>query len=505
MAAGRGTRNDHFLNLHKALLPLANRPVISYILDCVDPSVEVVIALGHLQDQLRSYLEYVYSNGNFIFVTVDNYDGPGSGPGYSLLQCREHLNCPFIFTSIDTLFNAKLEEPQNNWIGVAELPRDELSGYCLVDVGPNKYVRKLYYDPDECLGNDIFIGIAGVHDHEDFWDNLADKRTINDEHQVINGFSDLNLVAETFEWHDTGTYDKYRNTLKHFPAPITTPKRDETLYIDHGKVVKFFSDKKIAHRRCVRATFLEATPDVTKLSDHTYGYEYVLGNLLSHICDERMLDKFIEFCDVFFVEHTGDLIDFTSACENMYLVKTRHRIESFINTEVDLIERVNGIKVLPIKELLKCVDWNHIDQMAIPFNFHGDFQPENIIMDWENVTLLDWRDSFGGRTFGDLYYDLGKLHHALIVNGTNIVDDKYSLEIRGSNAFVNIDSKYNLLLLQDKFRTWCLSKDYDWEHVELLGALQYITIASLYDDIKYREFLFLFGKLCLTKCLNGDD
>lgn len=502
MAAGRGTRNNRFANLHKALLPLANRPVISYILDCIDPSTEVVIALGHLQDQLRSYLEYTHPHANFTFVEVDNYDGPGAGPGYSLLQCREHLDTPFVFTSIDTLFNTKLECPETNWLGVATRSRSELQGYCLVDVGPNKRVRKLYYDPEECLGNEVFIGIAGVRDHETFWTNLADKRTINNEHQVINGFSDLDLVAETFNWYDTGTDDRYRDTLKHFPRPITTPKLDETLYIDHGKVVKFFSDSTIADRRCQRAASLKATPKITRLSSHTYGYEYVLGNLLSHTYDERILDKFIEFCHEFFTESTDTTVEFYAACEKMYRAKTHERVESLAGTEIDIIERVNGVKVAPIQRLLMCVDWDKINDMAIPFVFHGDFQPENIVMDWENVTLLDWRDSFGNSTeVGDLYYDLAKLHHALVVNGTNIIDGKYSLEIHGVNAFVNIDSRHNLLLLQEKLRIFCISQDYDWEHVELLSALQYITIANLYEDIKYREFLFLFGKLCLTKCL----
>jgi len=501
MAAGRGTRNSRFVNLHKALLPLANRPVISYILDCVDPSIEVVIALGHLQDQLRSYLEYVYPYGNFTFVEVDNYDGSGSGPGHSLLQCREYLNTPFIFTSIDTLFNAKLECPEANWLGVAARPRSELQGYCLVDVGPNKRVRKLYYDPNESMGNEVFIGTAGVHDHETFWANLANKRMINNEHQVINGFTDLDLVVETFDWQDTGTDDKYKTTLKNYPTPITTPKLDETLYIDHGKVVKFFSNSQIAENRCKRAAVLKAAPKITRLSEHTYGYEYVLGSLLAHTYDEKMLDKFIEFCGEFFVKSIDDL-NIHAACDKMYRIKTYERIEPLVDTEVDLIESINGINVPTIRRLLARVDWNRINSMAIPFVFHGDFQPENIIMSWDNITLLDWRDSFGDSIdVGDLYYDLAKLHHALVVNGTNIVAGKFSLEIRGANAFVNIDSKYNLLLLQEKLQAFCIAQDYSWEHVELLSALQYITIASLYEDVKYREFLFLFGKLCLTKCL----
>lgn len=511
MAAGRGTRNDRFVNLHKALLPLANRPVISHILDCIDPTIEVVITLGHLHDQLRSYIEYVYPDRHFTFIFVDNYDGPGSGPGYSLLQCRTQLNCPFVFTSIDTLFNAKLEQPTNDWIGVSKLVRNELAGYCLVDIGPNEYVRKLYYDPDECLGNDVFIGIAGIHNHDDFWFGLENKNTINNEHQVINGFTKLRLTTKQFIWYDTGTSDKYASTIEYFPPPITTAKKDEVLYIDHGKVVKFFSDSnKIDNRNKRSAALSSCVPSITILSEHMDGYEYVLGNLLSHTYDEIMLDKFIDFCQEFFTECViEDVPKFRESCDYMYRIKTNERIEPLVDTEVDLIEKVNGITVQPVKALLDQVNWDEINNKAIPFLFHGDFQPENIIVNRDRITLLDWRDSFGifedKTTVGDIYYDLGKLHHALIVNGTNIIDDKYMLEIRGSNAFINIDSRYNLILLMEKLQEFCQSRDYDWKHIKLLGALQYITIASLYDDVKYREFLFLFGKLCLTKCLRSQS
>lgn len=504
MAAGCGARNNRFLNLHKALLPLANRPIISHILDCIDPSVEVVIALGYLQAQLRSYLEYVYPSHNFIFVMVDNYDGPGSGPGYSLLQCQKHLRCPFIFTSIDTVFNAKLEQPIDNWVGVATLTSGKLASYCFVDIAHNGYVRKFYYNSDECLGNDVFIGIAGIYEYDNFWHGLANRSRINNEHQVINGFAGLAMVTtKKFEWYDTGTDDCYEATTKHFPQPITVPKKDEILYIDCGKVVKFFSDSQKIENRCLRATALnKMVPSISRLSKHIYGYEYVTGTLLSHVYDETVLDRFIDFCRRFFVRHTSQIDGFMVSCDRMYRIKTHERTKSLEDTEIDLIEKVNGIPVPSIRTLLKQVDWDRINNKAIPFSFHGDFQPENIIINWDKIILLDWRDSFGGNMMvGDLYYDLAKLYHALVVSGTNIVDGKFTLEIHGSNAFINIDSRHNLLLLLEKLRVFCLSEGYDWEHVKLLATLQYISIASLYEDIKYKTFLFLFGKLQLTKHL----
>jgi predicted PurR-regulated permease PerM len=38
---------------------------------------------------------------------------------------------------------------------------------------------------------------------------------------------------------------------------------------------------------------------------------------------------------------------------------------------------------------------------------------------------------------------------------------------------------------------------YDWEKIKILGALQYITIATLYYDQKYSIFFFILGKFLL--------
>ena len=103
LSAGKGTRNSNIVGLHKALLPLENKPVISHIIDKLDKNIEIVITLGYKSDQVKSYVNLLHSDRNITFVEVDNFDGVGSGPGYSLLCCKDELQEPFVFTSVDTL------------------------------------------------------------------------------------------------------------------------------------------------------------------------------------------------------------------------------------------------------------------------------------------------------------------------------------------------------------------------------------------------------------------
>ena len=109
LAAGIGSRNDNISGLHKALLPLENRPVISHILDKLNDDIEIVIALGYKSEQIKSYMELVHSDRNITYIDVDNYDGVGAGPGYSLLCCKEKLKEPFVFTSVDTLVESDFD------------------------------------------------------------------------------------------------------------------------------------------------------------------------------------------------------------------------------------------------------------------------------------------------------------------------------------------------------------------------------------------------------------
>ena len=64
------------------------------------------------------------------WVIIDKYFGPGSGPGYSLLQCKSKLNFPFILTTADTIVLEKIPAPSENWIAVS--PIKETINYCTV-------------------------------------------------------------------------------------------------------------------------------------------------------------------------------------------------------------------------------------------------------------------------------------------------------------------------------------------------------------------------------------
>ena len=520
LAAGRGTRNNDIDGLHKGLLPLENKPAISHIIDNVDKSVEIVIAVGYKSEQIKSYMKEVHSDRKIKYVDIDNYDGPGSGPGYSLLSCKNELQSSFIFTSVDTIVSGQTEADifsfiNYNWIGVSDVDVADSISYCLVK--GDESLDNLYYG----RGNRAYIGMAGISDYKEFWESLESAKNLKDkynddlhEYQVTHGFDGLgNIKLVDFNWHDTGTNQTYRKAKKFFSNDVVANKKDEAIFIDEGKVVKYFDNPTRAKTRIKRAEYLNGNaPKVKSLNDNMYSYDFVNGKLLSDVTDEKVLNKFLDFCkDKLWKEnytsYTND--GFVNDCKIMYEDKTKARLSVMEDSKLDKIVEINGIEVKPVKDLLDDIDWKKLYENAIPTAFHGDLQPENILYDEndDKFILIDWREGFGNsKEMGDIYYDLSKLYHALLINGNSVLKGMYNYRVNGDSSEVHFYAKSNLIYLMDFFKNWCNKNGYDWYNVKLLGILHYLNICTLYDNFQngeYGKFLFLYGKYLLTKHLNN--
>jgi hypothetical protein len=509
LAAGRGIRNKSVSGLHKALLPIENRPALSHILERIPIDVEIIIAVGYKSNQIKSYTRKVHPKRKITYVDVENFEGPGSGPGLSLFSCSKELQCPFIFTSSDTLTEESYNysELKYNWVGYDFLDEKvKRTDYTLID--GDEILNKFYWGE----GNKAFIGIAGIYDYKNFWEGFVkDKSLMKQETQVFNGFNNIHEIhLKPFTWYDTGDPASYDRTKTRFHHEIVANKVDEALFVDEGKVIKYFSDSEKIKQRILRVTYLNGTcPDVTQIDENMYSYDYVDGRVLSKIYDENILNKLLPYWYNKLASNKFDkTIHFLNNCKYIYHDKTFDRCKKFSMDDIDNIEFINGIKVEKINDMLEKIDWEKIYDCATPSNFHGDLQPENIIYNGENFTLIDWRESFGDSlVVGDIYYDLGKLYHALYINGTDVNSKLYHLEIKNNEAYVYNHIRSNLFFLLRELKKWCKMMNYSWENIQLLGTLQYLNICCLYDNFhngEYGKFLFLHGKHQLSKLLNKD-
>ena len=506
LAAGRGTRNTSIVGLHKALLPLENRPVISHILDKVEKDVEVVIPVGYKSNQIKTYLSHVHSDRNITFIDVDNFDGVGSGPGYSLLQCKDALDCPFVFIAADTVLGDDdfIDGVTENWAGVSKIDREISSSYCLIE--GDGFLKRFYYGD----GDTAFIGIAGIKDHDLFWKSLENNVIIKNERQVIHGFDELkDIRLKLFGWHDTGNNDAYELARKKFKNEVVANKSSEAIFIDNENVVKYFDDRNRAKLRLDRIDFLGDTcPDVIQLSPNMFSYKFIKGEMLSNLRNEKYFHNFLDFFKENFLSNSFEKDDaFLNDCMTMYESKTRERMKYFSGTSLDNIKSINGVKVDTIENIISKIDWNSIYKKSISSVFHGDLQPENIIYDISKNRFftIDWRESFGNSVeSGDAYYDLGKLYHGLIINGQTILKGNYLISEAGEASSIEFPIRSNLFSCLVVLKSFCVNNNLCWSNVKLIGILNFINISPLYqnfDNGRYGRFLFLLGKLMLTRML----
>ena len=512
-AAGRGTRVAGLTSINKSLLPINYEAVISRIIDSYPKNLEIVIALGHEKDVVKNFLKIRHADRKIKFVIVEKYSGIGSGPGYTLYQCRKYLQCPFIYSSCDTIVLEKVPPPNINWLGISKVKNTERFLIIEKKKSDNIYFlydkkRKIEIDKKKKQFN-AFIGLAGIKDYKNFWQGFLNNSELKDnELQISNG---LNYILSTvklkkFKWLDTGTNESYLNTLNFF-NDNTLRKPNACTYIGNGKVIKFFTEKSKVKKLKNRSQNLKgfAPKSVNAKSNYLF-YDFAEGKLLS----ELKMNDFIHFIDQMHkkfwkIKKNINIKKFQKNCLDFYKHKTISRINNLLNQRIvnDNSRFINNYKVEKINDLLQKVNWNKLTD-GVPSNFHGDFQPENIVIKNKTITLIDWREDFGGNeNVGDIYYDFAKLEHALLVNGEVVRKKEYDVKIKKNNVKCSISKKKNLINFRNYFHNYLIKNGYDLNKVKLLSSLIYLNIAPLHD-YPYNEFLFYYGKLSLTKVLNGD-
>ncbi len=512
-AAGRGTRVSGLTSINKSLLPINYEAVISRIIDKYPKNLEIIIALGHEKEIVKNFLKIRHFDRKIKFVNIKKYYGIGSGPGYTLYKCRKHLQCPFIYSSCDTIVLEKVPPPNTNWLGISKVKNTERFLIIEKKKSDNTYFlydKKRRIEIDKKKKNfNAFIGLAGIKDYKNFWKGFLNNNELKDnEIQISNGLNYIlsNVKLKRFKWFDTGTNESYLETLNFF-NDNTLRKPNACTYIGNKKVIKFFTDKSKVQKLKNRSKYLnEFAPKSVNAKSHYFFYNFAEGKLLSELKINDFIYLIDEMHNKFWKNKKNiNMKFFKKNCLNFYKKKTITRINSLLYQRIvnDNLKFINNYKVPKINTLLKRINWNNLTS-GIPSNFHGDFQPENIIIKDKKITLIDWREDFdGNENVGDVYYDFAKLDHALLVNGEIIRKKKYNVKISKTNVNYKIGTKKNLINFQNYFHKYLAKNGYDLYKVKLLSSLIYLNIATLHD-YPYNELLFYHGKLSLTKTLNGD-
>lgn len=508
--AGIGSRLNNLTKyLNKSLVSIAHRPTLCHLIEQFPEDCEFVIALGYKGHLVREFIEISYPERSFYYVDVDPYKGNGAGLGYSLLCCEEYLQQPFVFISCDTLVKERIPSPSYNWLGYSEA--EEISSYRNLNI-QNKLVSDLL-EKGDTSGNNLYpyIGLAGIKNYAEFWTAMHQGDDIAINQGEAYGIRCLlkknNFKAQYFTWYDTGTL----NTLEHTRAVYRQPnepnileKQNEAIWFIGDQVIKFSDDESFIANRVKRSSSLKGfVPDVINSSNHMYSYKKEKGKVLSEVITVPLFKNLLHYCKDFW--RIADLscfevTEFENSCRSFYQDKTIKRVSLFYQNfnKVDACETINDEPMPLLSSLLGQVDWNYISK-GLPGRFHGDFHFENIIWKSGNqpFVFLDWRQDFAGNLeLGDIYYDLAKLLHGLIISHDLIAANCYSIEWDSKEIRFDLTRHHIHVECEKYFFYWCKINGYDFSKVRLLTALIYLNIAALHHR-PYSLMLYALGKQML--------
>lgn len=514
LAAGFGKRLEELTkNINKALLPVEDKAVISHIIDLTPKTFDIVVVLGYAGDLLKSYLEIAHPDRSLTFVNVDKIDGYGSGPGYSLSTCKEYLQRPFYFITVDCLVN-KLPPLDKNWLGVFKTGIPEL--YSTVDFDDENNITQ-FVNKSSSGFNHAFIGLAGIKDYKTFWIEL--DKNMKSSGEVVSAFYNIkayeNFKAYKLDWVDTGTIDNYvkvRNN-KH-SLPKTTGEclyrlKDTCSSCGHetqSRCVKVFPQD--ISNKIQRISYLKPfIPNVTTKDNHVLSYNWVTGKTLYELDNLNLYKSFINWSYDNLWKPTG-CDNFHELCDKFYREKTFERVNKYfqksITPEKPEVNSVSNKNCGSVYELLDKIIWD--DLSHIPTNlFHGDLQFDNIIYnDHDKFTMIDWRDDFGGSPdYGDVYYDLAKLYGGILINYREMRSNtNANISIWDNNVSLNlIDHSPNLVELRETgwFDSWIQMKGFDLKTIKVLTSLIFLNMCPLHE-LPFGDYLFYKGKEMLYDC-----
>lgn len=510
LTAGKGDRMGGLCDvLNKGLLPVQGKAVISQIIEKFPKTSRFVIALGYKGDQVRNYLMAAYPGFELEFVTIDNFDRPGSGPGYSLKKCQPALGGkPFYFVTCDTLVEDNIPlDLHQDWMGVCGVNYAISDRYCNFTIEAGKIVAMADKEPYRDNHSKSYIGLSYVHDTEEFWRGLSKNDLRKGEWQMTNGIDQLikqrPVMAIDFRWTDVGSYQAYVDLTSKADG-FDFGKTNEFLFFTNGRVIKFFNDAQIGENRVARARANPAVfPRIDFAGGQFYAYPFVSGHTMYERHDRRSFGELLAFLERE-VWKPRDGAGLTALCENFYREKTMQRMATFFEKYPKLRgnERpINGVRYPSAEALLDGMDWELLTRTHVPAFIHGDLQFDNVLVAGNGFKLIDWRQDFGGSLeSGDLYYDLAKLYGGLILNYDLIKKNQFSYSEDDNEISFDFATRGSMSDYRRMLERFIRERGYSMEKVEKLVGVIYLNMAPLHH-YPFDKMLFALGTKVLHEGL----
>jgi hypothetical protein len=365
----------------------------------------------------------------------------------------------------------------------------------------------------------LHIGLVGIKDYKRFWEiaerilkKEGNNGALNDVVVIRKMLKDgLKFKLKDFSgWYDTGNVESLNLARKNIKdSYLTLDKTGQSIYLFEDFVIKFFSDPKIVSDRVKRAKGLgNLVPQIVGTIGNFYKYKFIKGQLLSDVPNPEEFRDFLVWSKTKLWKPSKSVSDkkFKDVCKRFYYQKTVDRVKQLLSSRSikDRSEVINGYRVPSTRKMLDMVDWDFLCSTKQSC-FHGDYILDNIIRIRTGYCLLDWRQDFGGLLkSGDMYYDLAKLNHNLIVNHELVNKNLFTIKIGEDGVKCDILRKGHLVESESVFWKFVKENKFDERKIKLITALIWLNMSPLHTH-PFDLFLYYFGKYNLWRILNEKD
>lgn len=540
-AAGLGTRMlPTSARIPKAMIPLKEKPVISWILDELleQGFTDFTIIVGHLKHLLIDYVTRYYAGREGVrieFVEQTQLDGVASAVG---------LAEPFVKTKDmlvvlgDTVFHDDVASlPKDRSLIMYGLVNDQWR-WCLVEVDADHKVTGYVDKPDGPVEtNKALVGIYYLHDAQGFFDAVRDIKArdvrIKNEFQLSSAFEVYSQTRpmygrEVAHWYDCGSKDTFQQTKK---SMLVQPRAFNTLEVENNTITKRSKSKRkfideitwfVSLPKKLRA-YAPTVVDYNLDPDDAFiTLEYVPAPTLSELFLYENLH--LDMWKKVFRNLLGTMNkqfrplkahespDWQADFRTHYLEKTFQRIED-VKECTDFCEMfaygkvvVNGETLVPFKDLFKRVAdqlWDKIAREDDISLLHGDMCFSNILYDVDGgaFKLIDPRGSFGKmKLHGDFKYDLAKMMHSVCGQYDFITHDLFKIDHDENRFDLTVYSAPEHKAIGEAFKQILVEETkVELDVVEFIESILFFSMLPLHADHPKRMKAFF----CIaTKLLN---
>ncbi len=499
-AAGLGSRiKGTNSSLPKPLLSIGNQPLIGRIMSLYPKGIHFVIGVGYRAEWVKQVaLVIAKENSQYVtFFETDSWEKEDKGLTNTILDAKPHIVGDFVFHAVDSIIPRetclKLIESTENTI---VLGVTETLGKYRYPAGEEWVIGSLNRESLQ----PAYVGVSFIKNTDDFWRRLENSMKTQPEAGEtigINLQSTKVVQLSSQEWLDAGSQEGLIKTRKSFRNPdIVLERTNEAIWNIGQRMYKFHTDTEFIRNRISRAENLYPfVPQVSFVSSNMYSYSRVDGVTLSH-APEESFKKFLEFCKKFWFENSTQA-DFEKAVfDDFYRVKSLNRIQDYLLIDPEYNPKtINGSLVVDIRKLVNSIPWELLTSIR-PVRAHGDLHPDNVIFDSksEKFTLLDWRQDIGGSTSttGDLYYELGKIMHGLLVDHETVAKNQYLISRNGLDYFHDIEISAKKKKWMIEFLEFLEENSFDVTRTKLMTGIIFLNIAVLHHN-PYNKYLFTLG------------